>query len=403
MRVRVLTLSNLYPNPVQPRKGVFVKERVRHVESTGEVDTTVIAPVPWFPFKNKRFGQYGEFARVGRISDDGTRQVHHPRFFLLPKIGAAFAPRTYAASVLRTIVREKLGPFDLIDAHFMFPDAAAAVIVGKSLGLPVVVTARGSDLNIMPQDRFAGPWIRRTLRACDAAVGVSAALGKKLLTLGCHAEKMHVLRNGVDQNRFTILDREACRLRLGFTGPLALCVGNLVPVKGQELAVQALAYLEDVTLLLVGRGPSEPMLRRAAQDLGVADRVHFVPEVTQDELVAYYNAADVLLLPSIAEGMPNVVLESMACGTPVVAAGVGGVPEILGQSKTGKIVFERDAKQLANAVQHVLQDAPMPDAVRAEIAAFDWGLTATRIRSLFQGLITANRATAKATDAKTDH
>ena len=108
--MRILTLSNLYPNPAQPRKGVFVRERLRHVTAGGKVEATVIAPVPWFPFRHRRFGQYATFARVPRYSDDDGRRVYHPRYGLIPKLGAAFAPRRYAAAVRRTLARERLGP-----------------------------------------------------------------------------------------------------------------------------------------------------------------------------------------------------------------------------------------------------------------------------------------------------
>ena len=243
--MNVLVLSNLFPNPVQTRKGVFVRERLRHVARAGDINFTVLAPVPWFPFKGKRFGAYGEFALVPKVSRSDFGDVYHPRYFLLPKIGAQFAPKTYAASVLRTIKRYGLGPFDLVDAHFMFPDAAAAVLVGEALGVPVVATARGSDLNVMPDDRFAGPWIDSTLRSADAIVGVSAALAERAVSLGAPENRTHVLRNGVDRARFAPGDTAKARDSVGFTHKTVLVVGNLVAVKGQALAIEALAHLPD--------------------------------------------------------------------------------------------------------------------------------------------------------------
>ncbi|MEM7765622.1 MAG: glycosyltransferase family 4 protein [Pseudomonadota bacterium] len=384
--MRVLTLSNLYPNPVQPRKGVFVRERLRYVEQGGDVSCTVIAPVPWFPVASERFGQYGEFARVPKTSDDAGRTVYHPRYFLLPKIGARFAPRTYAHAVLRTLRQQRLGPFDVIDAHFMFPDAAAAILVGRALGLPVVATARGSDLNVMPADRFAGPWIRQAVECCDAAVAVSAALGEQFRVLGADESKVHVLRNGVDRGRFQSLDRGDCRRTLDLDGNIVLSVGNLVDVKGHDLLIAAMPSMPDCQVVIVGRGSNQQTLEAQAQALGCADRLRFVTEVSQDLLVQYYNAADVLVLPSRAEGMPNVVLESLACGTPVVATAVGGVPEILGASQASKMIAERDPNALAEAVRQILAAAPSVEQVQADIANFDWEQTADALRVLFDQL-----------------
>ncbi|MFK8053049.1 MAG: glycosyltransferase family 4 protein [Woeseiaceae bacterium] len=384
--ISVLCLSNLYPNAVQPRKGVFVRERLRHVMATGKVNVQVIAPVPWFPLESSRFGQYGEFARIPAFSDDDLGRAYHSRYFILPKIGAAFTPKTYAAAVKRTIAREGLGSFDVIDSHFMFPDGAAAVLLGEQLGIPVVCTARGSDLNVMPDDRFAGPWIRDTLTKADAVIGVSQSLVDRASELGAPASKTHVLLNGVDRERFHAKDRDACRSHLDFKGPTALVVGNLVPVKGQALAIEMLTRVPELSLVVVGRGPLLESLQSLSERLGVQGRVRFVAEITQAMLVDYYNAADVSLLPSRAEGMPNVVLESLACGTPVVACNVGGVNEIIGGSATSAVVEGRDVGDFAEAVKRVLARSAAPQDVIEDIAAFDWQKTASGIVDLFESL-----------------
>lgn len=343
--------------------------------------------MPWFPFRHRVFGKYGEFARIERQGTFRNDATYQPRFFTVPAVGTLFSPLTYALTVRRLIARAQLGPFDLIDAHFLFPDGAAAVLLARKLNLPVVLTARGSDVNVMLKERMTGRWIRWAVKNCDAAIGVSAALGKELTELSGDDQKVFVFRNGVDKALFSERDRDASRRALNLEGPVVLSVGNLIELKGHNLVIDAIARQDNVSLVIIGNGPEERQLRAQAARVGVESRVRFVSEITQSQLVDYYNAADVLVLASSNEGMPNVVLESMSCGTPVIATRVGGAAEILSHSKTGRLLDSREGTAIADAIADILAASPDRAAVRGEIDDFDWTTTARGIRELFSHLV----------------
>ena len=386
--VRLLTFSTLYPNAIEPQHGIFVEQRLRHFLNDGDGDdrsSLVVAPVPWFPLSHPAFGRYGSQARVPPSEQRHGIPVLHPRYPLLPKIGMSVAPFLMAAalrSTLRRVVREQYD-FDLIDAHYLYPDGVAAVMLGRALGKPVTITARGSDVNLLGRHRWPRRLIRRAVSRADGTVTVSAALKTRLVGWGADEGRITVLSNGVDLSMFRPLDREQARRELGLSPPVLLYVGRLTGLKGIDLALRALRELPSVHLLLVGGGEEEPPLRQLAASLGVADRVTFTGPLPQERLAAYYSAADASILMSSREGWPNVLLESMACGTPVVATDVGGVPEIVAAPEAGVLVAERSAEGLVRAVRQLLADYPDRGATRRHAERFGWETTTRGMMDLF--------------------
>lgn len=382
--MNILTLTNLFPNAVQPRKGIFVRERLDKMLEAGGLASTVVAPVPWFPSTHPRFGRYAEFAAVPREERTDRYRIFHPRYAMIPKVGSVLSPRTYFRAVLRLLRRNPSIRFDLIDSHFLFPDGAAAVMLGRALGCPVSVTARGSDVNIMPTERLTRRWISWTLANADVCIAVSRALGHGMLALGADPDRLRVLPNGVDADRFAIraVDRKA--LGIPDDAAVVLSVGNLVPLKGHDIVIRALTRLTGAQLVIVGSGPEKARLKALAKALHLQDRVTFVADVSQAVLIDYYNAADVLVLASSAEGLPNVVLESLACGTPVVASDVGGIPEVIGDSAVCRLVALRQSDDFAGAIAEVLAAGYPRDVVRREIAGFSWDETVTGVLDAFR-------------------
>jgi glycosyltransferase involved in cell wall biosynthesis len=372
--LRVLCFTSLFPNAAQPRHGLFVAERLRHLRASGRVEATVVAPVPWFPSTAPRWGRYATYARVPAAETQAGMPVLHPRYLALPRIGMSVAPALMAAGAYRCVTRLR-DRFELIDAHYFYPDGVAAVALGRRLGKPVVVTARGTDLNVISGHLLPRLQIRCAARAAAGLVTVSAALRDRLVALGVAPERVAVLRNGVDLERFAPCAREAVRARLGLDGHVLLAVGNLVPEKGHALGLEALAQLAGATLLVAGEGPLRAELERLAARLGVAGRVRFLGSLPQDALVEYYNAADALLLTSQREGLPNVVLEALACGTPVVALRVGGVPEIVAEGAAGRLVAKPDAGAVAATVRSLLEAPPPRAATRRHAQGFGWDAT----------------------------
>lgn len=384
--MRILTFTTLYPNAAQPYHGVFVEQRLRQLVNCGAVEPLVIAPVPWFPSGNGIFGRYARYAAVPRTEIRHGIQILHPRYPVISKIGMSMAPFLLAGAALRTVRTTLDGgsKFDLIDAHYFYPDGVAAALIGRQVTKPVVITARGSDINLIA--RYA--WPRRLIvwaaRSASAVIAVSQALKDSLVGLGIPAEKVTVLRNGVDLGLFQPLDREAVRSRLGLTGLVLLSVGNLVKGKGHDTAIRAVARLREATLLVVGEGVEARALRSLADELGVSQRVRFIGGVQQAELATYYSAADVLLLPSMREGWPNVLLESMACGTPVVATNVGGVPEIVRTPEAGVLIEDRAPGTLVRGIETLLGRRPDRMATRRYAERFDWDSTTHGQLGLFR-------------------
>jgi glycosyltransferase involved in cell wall biosynthesis len=294
------------------------------------------------------------------------------------------ALRKFMAMILQTRFN-----FDLIDAHYFYPDGVAAALLGRSLGKPVVITARGTDVNLIADFRLPRRWIRWAAARAAGIVTVSEALRERLLELGLRGSSIEVLRNGVDLELFAPQDRAAARRELGIAevGSVVASVGWLIPRKGHDLAIRAVARLSKTMLLIVGEGPEEAALRRLAEQIGVAGRVRFVGSVPQERLPAAYNAADVLVLASSREGFPNVLLEALACGTPVVATAVWGTPEIVASPAAGRLVQARSAGALSAALHDVLAEPPARAAVRAYAERFDWGPTTAGQLRLFRSIL----------------
>jgi glycosyltransferase involved in cell wall biosynthesis len=394
---RVLTFSSLYPSAARPRHGIFVETRLLNLVRDCAVDARVIAPVPWFPLRAQALGRYAQFAATPRQAVRNGVQVAHPRYFMLPKLGVAFQPDAMARSAWADIDAWRRAGWapELIDAHYFYPDGVAAAILAERLQLPFIVTARGSDVNLL--GRLPGPAARilRTAQAAAAVVTVSTRLKEALVAMGAEASKIVVLRNGVDLALFTPEDRSAARRRLGMADqPTAVCVGNLVPEKGFELAVEALVHLPAMQLLIVGEGPQQIELLALSERLGVAQRVGFRPVMPQAGLRDVYSAADVLLLTSLREGWPNVVLESLACGTPVVAMDVGAVTEMLTEPSLGRIVAERDPRAFASAVQGVLAQPAPRAAIRQHASRFGWNEVSRGQSELFARVLAGRTAAA---------
>lgn len=388
--LKILTFSSLYPNAVQPRHGVFVEERLRHLVEAGNIRATVLAPVPWFPSRHPRFGRYAQFAQVPEDEIRYGIRILHPRYPVLPKIGMSAAPWLMARAMLPVLRRleGQEGRFDLIDAHYFYPDGVAAVWLGKRLRRPVVVTSRGTDINWIPR-HFLPRWqIRWAAAHAGGLVSVSKALGEHLVHLGVPRNRITVLRNGVDLETFRPRAEEGAALRseLGLSGTVLLSVGSLIERKGHHITLAALRHLDQVTLLIAGEGPLDAALRRQASELGVESRVRFLGAVAHTDLPRYFSAADVSVLASSREGMPNVVLESLACGTPVVACDAEGVSEVLADPVAGRVVAAREDAALAGSIREMLASHRGRDAVRAYAQRFSWDETSAGQLALFRGI-----------------
>ena len=363
----------------QPNHGVFVENRLQHLVSSGQVTATVLAPIAW--------------RSPAAPSEEQQRGIHvfHPRWTPVPAIGMRVSPWllfTASARVLARLLAQGYR-FDAIDAHYFYPDGVAAVWLGRRFGLPVVVTARGSDVTQFPDFAVPRRLIRQAAQSADAIITVSAGLRDALVALGVSATKITVLRNGVDLSMFQPQDQAQSRRAFGTHGKTLVSVGSLIKRKGHHRTIEALAQLPGWQLLIAGEGPERARLERLAGDLGLGDRVRLLGQLPHGGLSTLYSAADLSMLASSREGWANVLLESMACGTSVVASPIPGNPEVVQSREAGLVAGENSPEGLAAAVR-AWEAAPTDRTLTRRYAeGFSWEATSTGQLALFERVILA--------------
>lgn len=387
--VKIVTFGTLYPDATRPYHGVFVEQRLLHLVALGGIEARVVAPVPWFPLKHPVFGDYAALASVPSHEVRSGIAIDHPRFLAIPKVGMSLQPRALAAAGERALRKLIAGgfDFDIIDAQYFYPDGVAAARIAERLDKPVVITARGTDLNLIPRSPGPRRMIQEAARRADGLVTVCQALKDVLVDLGTPADDVTVLRNGVDLDLFRPVDRVAARAALGWTRRTLLSVGHLIPRKGHDLAIRALALLPECDLVIAGDGPESAQLRALASSQDAAARVRFVGRVAQQDLKTYYSAADALVLASDREGWANVLLESMACGTPVVATNVWGTPEVVTTPESGMLMEARTPAALAAAATKLFATPCDRAATRRYAERFSWDATARGLKQLFESIL----------------
>ncbi len=375
---QVVFFSSLFPSKHNPTHGIFVSELYRAVALRRKV--MVIAP-------QNGLRLLFSLRKPVRQADEAAGDVLRPVCLTVPKIMKGLDARLVAMCSKRAFDLALAGGARLIHAHYAYPDAAAAMILAKRSNLPCIVTVHGSDINVLAQCPMRGKRIAETLRAAEIVTAVSRALAIKVQELGVPAARIRHIPNGVDLEKFSPAPREEARQLLGLpTGRrIILAVGRLEPVKGYDLLLQALPLLQgDVDLVFAGDGSQRKGLERLAGALGIAGCVHFAGTVPHERLAVYYRAADVLAISSHSEGWPTIIFEAMACGLPVVASAVGGIPEILVQPCSGILLKDNAPQTLAAGLQEGLSRRWDTDALVAYAREHDWHRIAERYESLYE-------------------
>ena len=391
--IRTLLFSTLYPSASRPVHGIFVETRLRELLGSAQVETRVVAPVPWFPSTHPRFGEFAKMAATPAHERRHGIEVLHPRYLTVPKLGMTLAPFLLAAASIgpiRRLITEGFN-FDIIDAHYYYPDGVAAAMLAHYFRKPLTITARGTDLNLIPEHAIPRRLIRWAARRADASIGVCAALVDVLRGWGIDETRLHVFRNGVDLERFHPQAPSEARRALGLTGsPLLLSVGHLVERKGHHLAIEAMPAVMEThpgaRLLIIGEGSERARLESLMQSLGLADHVRLVGAIDNQLLASWYSAADALVLASSREGWANVLLEAMACGTPVLATRIWGTPEVVADDSVGVLVDRRDAASVAAGLLNLLGKPRDRARVRTYAEGFSWAQTTHAQLELFRRL-----------------
>ncbi|MCF8474857.1 MAG: glycosyltransferase [Emcibacter sp.] len=380
--MRILTLTSLYPNRLDPRHGIFVKARMDHFDLLNNTSRKVIAPVQYFPlldlYKKSKFYKLNQ---IPLEENDGDIPVYHPRYFTIPGTNLINVTQAMTRACEKAIqkIHRQNDDFDLVDGHYLYPDGIAAYEIARKYHKPLILTARGSDVNYWMTLKKPKQDILKALNYASKIICVSQALRRKLIEHGISENKIIVIMNGVDRNIFNP------KIRTEAKGQYLLSVGNLVPLKGHDLILQALTEFPDENLTIIGAGEREKYLKNRAQDLNILDRVAFLKYVSPRELAAFYANAKATILMSSMEGMPNVVLESLSMGTPVIATNVGGIPEVI-TPENGILLDKRSPKDLTEALRTALNKNWDHQKISEDAKYFDWKESSKKLYDCFSSL-----------------
>jgi len=390
--LRILTFTSLYPNRVNPLQGIFIHQRVLHLARRPGNFVEAIAPVPYFPswLPLPRWRQFSQIPREEEI--DGVR-IHYPRYPLLPRISMpAHGMLMYLSSLSLCLRLHRKKTFDCIDAHFVYPDGFAAVRLGRDLKLPVVVSARGTDINLYSSFRLIRPMLRWTLANAAGAIAVSADLKNKMIALGIPEAKIQVIANGVDTERFQPLDAKSARKQLGISeeGGILVSVGSLIESKGHHLLIAAVAKLAaqfpKLRLYVIGEGVYRAKLEELVREKRLEDKVFLPGNRPNEELPQWFSAADLSCLISSREGWPNVISEALACGTPVLATRIGGIPEIVTSPELGMFV-EREVDSIAAGLEQALTKSWNREEIARRSRSRSWDAVAAEVEAFLKSKV----------------
>lgn len=390
--MKVLVFTSLYPNNIWPNFGVFVKERMTNFARLNGSKVQVIAPVPYFP--PIKIGSRWKFSQVAQQEVIEGVPVYHPRYLMTPKVGMATYGLTMFLSVLPTVMRIKREfDFDLIDTHYVYPDGFAAVLLGRFFKKPVVVSARGSDINLFVNFPLIRKLLQYTLFSANQVIAVCQALKDAMIQLKVPENKISVIPNGVDVTKFYPVAKEECRRKLGLPDKrVLLSVGELIPRKGFDLLIRALKILNEqfheknLYLVIVGEGKLRKDLEALVVSLNLNHQVLLVGAVPHHELNLWYSAADFFGLASDREGWPNVVLESLACGTPVIATNVWGIPEIVVSDEIG-ILTNRNEREIAKGISLALKKSWDAETIIRYAHDRTWDKVARAVSNVFESAL----------------
>ena len=381
--MKVLVFTNLYPSQIEPTLGLYNKSTFEALAHYCEV--RVVAPIrAW-----ARWKQPGLIVNPVREREAGVESIFPP-YWSIPTAWSLHAAGMYLS--MRPWIRElrRDFPFDVIVAAWAYPDAVAASLLAREANVPLVTAVLGSDVNEFPDLFGLRPQIRWGFQRAQRVLAVSRAIADRVVELGAPRERVLVQHNGVDGARFQIRSRAEARKSVGIEHdrPVIGYVGNIRPVKGSDVLIESMDHLAkqlgnaDAELWIVGSGEIEAQVRARTTALGLDSRVRFLGRQPHEAIPRWMSAVDVFCLPSRNEGCPNVILEALASGKPVVASRVGGIPELLTDGDNGYLVPAEDPAALAEALAKALERTWDPEALRATVMFLSWDAVALTYQKL---------------------
>lgn len=369
----VLALASIYPHARRPHQGSFNRQQYQAL--AGLCRFGLVAPIA---FRQRFSGQKTGLPQPGF-------PITRPIYWYPPGMLRAAHGGFYLCSAWRAIkqMAGRIKPRVLL-ANFIYPDAWAGLQAAERLGIPLVAQCLGSDILVAGEDPVRGPLVREVLERAAGVMVKTQGLFDAAVKLGADPGKLRLVPNGVDQERFCLRDRAACRRELGIgpDGEVVAFVGNLLPVKNPMGAIKAVAQRKNATLLVIGEGPLWRESMDLAAKLDMGDRVIFMGAQPHEGVALALGACDALILPSLSEGDPNVVLEALASGRPVAASRVGGAAELVQDGEQGYLAPPGDELLLFRALAKALDQDWDPAAIRAKVAGRTWPISARKLYDL---------------------
>lgn len=394
-KLQVLVLTSQFPHPQNQAAGIFNYQLVLELAEICAV--TVVCPLPWFPRWSilRRFRTWYAFGQVPREYEFRGVQVHSPKYLMAPRLSGPFQGALVFIGSLAMVWRlhRKLR-FDVIHALWLYPDSVAAGWLAKLLRIPMVPTALGCDVNRMLSEGGKRQQILAMLRRAPSVIAVSEELRQKMVSEGVPPTHVSTIPNGVNRSIFFVRDRRQARAQLGLPleKPIIVFVGRLSEEKGLPTLIEAAGRLHAnhsaFLLYLVGDGPLLGDLQSRVHALGLSETVRFAGRQDHAAVANWFGSCDVFCLPSLREGCPNVVLEALSSGRPVVASRVGGIPDLV-REDTGVLVAPGNVDGLANALIAALARTWDERRISESVAEFTWRVAAERYHAAYRASIIA--------------
>lgn len=381
--MNILVSTTIFPNSIEINRGIYIKKQVLSLSKINNIKIKVIAPIPYVPHKLK-LKKYIKYNHIPSKEIVDGFEIYHPKYFILPKAFRSLHGIFFFISLLKFYldVIKRFSP-DIILGFWTYPDGFANVLFAKMMSIPVIIGCLGSDINRYKNYFFHRKMITWSLGEADKILVVSNALKEEVVKLGIEPNKVKVIPNGIESDIFFPKNRDEIKekLKLNLNERIVLCVARLSAEKGVDKLIKAFSKLKrnEVKLLIIGDGPEKKKLMELTQQMGLNGRVNFIGERPQREISDWINASDILCLPSLSEGWPNVLMEAFACGKPVVASRVGGVPEIITSDKLGIMVPPGDIEKLAEGIEQALKTSWNSQLIRSSVAHRTWDIVAQEI------------------------
>jgi len=350
----LLVVTNLYPVPWGPNRASFNKQQFELLNNT--LPVKIIILLPWKEWLNHR------------SECQSSPEIKYCPYFYIPKFGRRLVPAFQCFSLLFFLPWIKKQQFSAVLASWGFPDAVAVSMLNKFLNLPFFAKVHGTDVNENTQFPARSRLMKKWLNKAKAVFCASEALANVLERKGVNKPKLSVNYNGVNPSVFYPIQEKPHQQHFVF-------VGSLIATKGcNELLsafIQVKQKFPEMELDIVGEGPMQSALAEKINQHGLVNCVRLRGSVPLPKVAEYIRQANVLVLPSYREGVPNVLLESFACGTPVISTKIGGIPEVVSKD-VGLLIDAANELQLVNAMEESLKITWSAEVILGHASQFDW-------------------------------